>query len=199
MDINKLKGVIPDNVLAQIPSVMEKFQINTPLRLAHFLAQCATESGTFKVTVENLNYSAERLRVVFPRYFKDDTIAKAYERNPQKIASRVYASRMGNGNEATGDGYKYCGRGYIQLTGKDNYSAFDALVPEAIIDTPGLVATQYPLLSAAWFFTKTGLNAVADTGSTDDVVTKVSKRVNGGTNGLSERIANFHKFYPLLS
>ena len=101
-------------------------------------------------------------------------------------------------NEASGDGYKYSGRGAIQLTGKQNYTLFDDFVPEAIIETPSLVATKYPLLSAAWFWSRNGLNAIADLGSTDDIVTKITKKVNGGVHGLDSRIAKFKKFYPIL-
>lgn len=198
MNIDKLKGVIPDSVLVQIPDVISKFQINTPLRLAHFLSQCSHESGNFKAVSENLNYSADGLKKIFGKYFPGD-LANQYARNPEKIASRVYGSRMGNGDESTKEGYKFRGRGFIQLTGKANYQAFDAFVAEDITNNPDLVATKYPLLSAAWFFSKAGLNAVADTGSGNDVITKITKKINGGTNGLDDRIVKFNKFYPLLS
>ena len=151
MNLDKLKGHVPDEVIAQIPGVQEKFAVNTPLRLAHFLAQCGHESGGFKFKSENLNYSAEILRKVFPKYFPDIVVAKQYERKPEAIASRVYGGRMGNGPEATKEGFKFKGRGYIQLTGKDNYKAFDATVEDDILANPDLVATKYPLLSAAWF------------------------------------------------
>ncbi len=124
MNLQKLKGHVPDKVIEQIPAVMEKFQINTPLRLAHFLAQCGHESGGFRLTKENLNYSAKGLMGIFKKYFPTEALAKQYERKPEKIANKVYGGRMGNGPEASGDGAKYCGRGYIQLTGKDNYTAF---------------------------------------------------------------------------
>ena len=198
MDINKLKGHIPDSVLSEIPSVMDKFGIKTELRLAHFLAQCAHESGNFTVLKENLNYSAEGLTKVFPKYFPTIESTNGYAKNPEKIANKVYGGRMGNGNESSGDGYKYSGRGAIQLTGKQNYTLFDDFVPEAIIETPSLVATKYPLLSAAWFWSRNGLNAIADLGATDDVITKITKKVNGGTHGLEDRIAKFKKFYPIL-
>lgn len=199
MKLDALKGHIPDSVIAQIPGVMEKFQINTPLRLAHFLAQCGHESGGFKLTQENLNYGAKGLMTIFKKYFPTEALAKAYERQPEKIASRVYGSRMGNGDEASKEGYKFRGRGYIQLTGKDNYKAFDATVPEDILANPDLVATKYPLLSAGWFWSKTGLNAVADKGATDADVTSVTKRVNGGTIGLPDRIKHFKEYHKLLS
>lgn len=198
MDINKLKGTIPDEVLAQIPSVMEKFQINTPLRLCHFLAQCAHESGNFKAVSENLNYGAKGLMGTFKKYFPTEAKAKEYERKPEKIANRVYADRMGNGPESSGDGFKYRGRGYIQLTGKVNYQSFDKVVEENTTDNPDLVASKYPLLSAAWFWNSRTLNILADKGATDADVTAITKKVNGGTHGLDDRIAKFKKFYGLL-
>ena len=198
MNLEKLKGHVPDRVIEQIPEVMQKFGVNTPLRLAHFLAQCGHESGGFKLTQENLNYSAKGLMGIFKKYFPTEALANAYARKPEKIANRVYASRMGNGAEASGEGYKFRGRGYIQLTGKQNYTAFDATVPESIVDNPDLVATKYPLASAAWFWSKNGLNAIADTGSSTEVVTKITKRVNGGTIGLADRIKHFKEYHTLL-
>jgi len=197
MDIQKLKGHIPDTVLAQIPSVMEKFKIDTPLELAHFLAQCGHESGNFKAVSENLNYSADGLKKIFPKYFPGN-LNESYARKPEAIASRVYASRMGNGNEATKEGFKFRGRGYIQLTGKENYAAFDKFVEDDILANPDLVATKYPLLSAAWFFSKNKLNEIASKGADDATVTAVTKRVNGGTIGLADRIKHFKEFYALL-
>ena len=199
MDIQKLTGVIPAAVIAQIPGIIDTFNINTPLRLAHFLAQTAHESGNFTAITENLNYSAARLIVVFPRYFPTLAVATPYDRVPQKIADRVYASRMGNGDEASGDGYRFCGRGYIQLTGKANYQAFGAFVqPDDLMVDPSLVATKYPLMSAAWFFNNHHLNQVADGGFTDDVVTAITKVINGGVIGLSDRILHFNAIYPLI-
>ena len=197
MDIQKLKGHIPDTVLAQIPSVMEKFKIDTPLELAHFLAQCGHESGNFKAVSENLNYSADGLKKIFPKYFPGN-LNESYARKPEAIASRVYASRMGNGNEATKEGFKFRGRGYIQLTGKENYASFDKFVEDDILANPDLVATKYPLLSAAWFFSKNKLNEIASKGADDATVTAVTKRVNGGTIGLADRIKHFKEFYALL-
>jgi putative chitinase len=199
MNLDKLKGHIPDTVIGQIPGVMDKFQINTPLRLAHFLAQCGHESGGFKLTNENLNYSADGLKKIFPKYFAQAGLAESYARQPEKIASRVYGGRMGNGDESTKEGFKFRGRGYIQLTGKSNYSEFDKFVNEDILANPDLVATQYPLLSAAWFFHKNGLNAIADKGADDATVTSVTKRVNGGTIGLPDRIKHFKEYYSLLA
>ena len=199
MNLQKLKGHVPDKVIEQIPAVMEKFQINTPLRLAHFLAQCGHESGGFRATQENLNYSAKGLMGIFKKYFPTEAIANAYQRNPQKIANKVYSSRMGNGDEASGDGYKFRGRGYIQLTGKDNYTAFGKAIGEDICANPDKVASQYALLSAAWFFSKNGLHKMADGGATDAVVTSITKRVNGGTIGLADRIKHFKEYYHLLA
>ena len=197
MDINKLKGHIPDAVLAQIPSVMEKFKIDTPLELAHFLAQCGHESGNFKAVSENLNYSADGLKKIFPKYFPGN-LNESYARKPEAIASRVYASRMGNGDEVSKEGFKFRGRGYIQLTGKANYAEFDKFVEDDILANPDLVATKYPLLSAAWFFSKNKLNEIASKGADDATVTAVTKRVNGGTIGLADRIKHFKEFYSLL-
>ena len=197
MNLNNLKGHIPDGVIDQIPDVQAKFEINTPLRLAHFLAQTGHESGGFKAISENLNYGAKGLTTIFKKYFTPES-AKEFERKPEKIANIVYANRMGNGPQASGEGYKFRGRGYIQLTGKDNYSAFDKTVEDDILANPDLVATKYPLLSAAWFFHKNGLHKIADEGATDEVVTKVTKRVNGGTIGLPDRILHFKEYYSLL-
>ena len=197
MDINKLKGHIPDAVLAQIPSVMEKFKIDTPLELAHFLAQCGHESGNFKAVSENLNYSADGLKKIFPKYFPGN-LNESYARKPEAIASRVYASRMGNGNEASKEGFRFRGRGYIQLTGKENYASFDKFVEDDILANPDLVATKYPLLSAAWFFSKNKLNEIASKGADDATVTAVTRKVNGGTIGLADRIKHFKEFYALL-
>jgi len=199
MNLDKLKGHVPDEVIAQIPGVQDKFAINSALRLAHFLAQTGHESGGFKFKSENLNYSAEILRKVFPKYFPDIVVAKQYERKPEAIASKVYGGRMGNGPEATKEGFKYKGRGYIQLTGKDNYKAFDATVEDDILANPDLVATKYPLLSAAWFWNSRKLNSIADQGATDEVVTKITKLVNGGTIGLADRIKHFKEYHQLLA
>jgi putative chitinase len=199
MNLQKLKGHVPDKVIEQIPAVMEKFQINTPLRLAHFLAQCGHESGGFRLTKENLNYSAKGLMGIFKKYFPTEALAKQYERKPEKIANKVYGGRMGNGPEASGDGAKYCGRGYIQLTGKDNYTAFGKSINEDMTVNPQAVADKYALLSAAWFFNKNGLHKLADSGATDAVVTQITKRVNGGTIGLADRIKHFKEYHALLA
>jgi len=199
LKLENLKGHIPDSVISQIPDTAARFELNTPLRLAHFLAQCGHESGGFKATQENLNYSASGLKGIFAKYFKEAGLAESYQRNPQKIASRVYGGRMGNGPESTGDGYKFRGRGYIQLTGKDNYTAFGKAINEDMTVNPDKVATHYALLSAAWFFSKNGLHRMADEGASDLVVTKITKRVNGGTIGLPDRIKHFKEYYKLLA
>jgi putative chitinase len=199
LKLDKLRGHIPDAVIAMIPDTAAKFQINTPLRLAHFLAQCGHESGGFRATQENLNYSAKGLAGIFKKYFPTEAAAAAYARNPQKIANKVYGNRMGNGNEASGEGYKFRGRGYIQLTGKENYTAFGKAIGEDILSNPDKVASTYALLSAAWFFSKNGLHKMADGGATDAVVTSITKRVNGGTIGLPDRIKHFKEYYHLLA
>jgi putative chitinase len=192
-----LKGHVPDSVLAQIPETAAKFGITNNLRLAHFLAQCGHESGGFKAVSENLNYSAKGLLGTFPKYFNAATAAQ-YERKPEAIASRVYANRMGNGDEASKEGWKFRGRGYIQLTGKSNYTAFAKFAGEDTVANPDLVATKYPLASAAFFFNSNGLWAICDRGADDATVTSVTKRVNGGTIGLADRIKHFREYYNAL-
>lgn len=196
--VNKLTSVLSESINAELPLVMDKFSINTPLRMSHFLSQCAHESANFSIFKENLNYSADALLRVFPKYFKDKATADAYARQPEKIANRVYANRMGNGDEASGDGWKYRGRGAIQLTGKNNYAAFDKFVDDDILANPDLVATKYAVTSAAFWWSNNGLNAVADKGATNADVTAVTKRVNGGTHGLADRQAKFDKYKSIL-
>ena len=197
--INKLSGIIPDSVIVQLPRVIRTFQINNELRLSHFLSQCAHESANFSIVYENLNYNSIGLRRVFKRYFPTKLIADAYSRNPEKIANKVYANRMGNGSINSGDGWRFRGRGYIQLTGKDNYNRFGISIKEDILKNPDLVATQYPLLSAAWFFSINNLNRISDRGSSTDVIQAVTKRVNGGTNGIDDRVRYFRKIYNALT
>ena len=191
--IEKLKGIVPDSIFLELPAVANQYAINTPLRMAHFLSQTAHESADFTKFVENLNYSEQGLLKTFPKYF-NATTAKSYARKPTAIANKVYANRMGNGNEASGDGWKYRGRGAIQLTGKANYAAFDNAVADDILANPDLVATKYPLLSAAWWWMKNGVNAIADNGS----VESVTKKVNGGLNGLHERAHKFEYYLLVL-
>lgn len=197
LNLAALAGKLPQAVIDQIPEAAAKFGITTNLRLAHFLAQCALESMNFTAVVENLNYSAQRLLQVFPKYFKNVDV-NAYARNPQKIGSRVYANRMGNGDEASGDGFNYRGRGYIQLTGKNNYQSFTDHIGEDCVANPDLVATKYPLASAGFFFNSNNIWAICDQGASDATVTSVTKRVNGGTHGLAERLQNFKKFNQAL-
>ena len=193
-----LAGKLPAAVIAQIPDTAAEFGITTNLRLAHFLAQCALESMGFTATVENLNYRAARLIQVFPKYFRG-VDPNAYANNPAKIGSRVYANRMGNGDEASGDGFKFRGRGYIQLTGKNNYTSFSTFVGEDCVANPDLVATKYPLASAAFYFKSNNVWAICDRGADDATVTRVTKAVNGGTHGLAERLQNFKTFMRALS
>ena len=198
LKIDKLRGHIPDSVIAQIPEVMEKFNITTPLRLTHFLSQCSHESGGFKLFQENLNYSADGLKKIFPKYFPGN-LAESYSRNPEKIASRVYGGRMGNGNESTKEGFKFRGRGALQTTGKDNYRRLGEFLGVDLISNPDLVATKYPLASAAFFFQSNKLWSICDEGADDKTITKLTKRINGGTIGLGHRIYEFKHFYKLLS
>lgn len=198
INIEKLKGKIPDTVYEQIPETAKKFNITTNLRLAHFLSQCAHESGNFKSTTENLNYSKDGLMRVFSKYFPGN-LAESYAKKPEKIAARVYGARMGNGDETTKEGYKFRGRGYIQLTGKNNYISFTNFIGEDCVTNPDLVSSKYPLASAAFFFDKNKLWEICDKGHEDLIVTSVTKRVNGGTIGLPDRIKHFKHFYEILT
>lgn len=177
--------------LESLNVVLPNKEINTSLRLCHFLAQIIHESGHFKYKSENLNYSAKALRSVFGKYFKTDAIANEYARKPEKIANRVYANRMGNGDEASGDGWKYRGRGLIQLTGKCNYDACGKAIGLDLLCNPDLLteSAEASVLAACWFWNKNNLNQLADK---DDVVT-ITKRINGGTNGLEDRKSNLAK------
>lgn len=198
LNLEKLRGHIPDSVIAQIPETATKFNITNNLRLAHFLAQCGHESGGFKAVSENLNYSSDGLKKIFGKYFPGN-LSESYAKQPEKIASRVYGGRMGNGDESTKEGYKFRGRGFIQLTGKSNYTNFTKFIGEDCVSNPDLVSTKYPLASAAFFFNNNNLWSICDKGASDDVVTQVTKRVNGGTIGLPDRIKHFKEFYSLLS
>lgn len=170
----------------------------TPIRAAHFFAQTGHETGEFKLFTENLNYSAQGLQNIFGRYFPGN-LEESYARNPEKIANRVYADRMGNGNEASGDGWKYRGRGALQLTGKSNYQAFATYLnkPE-IMTNPDLVATEYAFESAMFFFDKNKLWSICDQGVNDASILALTKRINGGTNGLNHRKALTLKYYSFL-
>ena len=170
----------------------------SPVRAAHFFAQTAHESGNFKAFSENLNYSADGLTKIFGKYFDAAAAAKA-ARNPEKIANRVYADRMGNGNEASGDGWKYRGRGALQLTGKSNYKAFaDYLGKPEIMETPDLVSTTYAFESAMFFFDRNKLWSICDQGVNDAAILALTKRINGGTHGLEDRNAKTKKYYQYV-
>jgi putative chitinase len=164
-------------------------------RAAHFFAQTAHETGGFKAFSENLNYGAKGLRSVFRKYFPTDAAAKAYERQPQKIANRVYANRMGNGDEASGDGWRYRGRGALQLTGKSNYQLFSDYIDRPdVMTNPDLVATELCFESALWFFDNNKLWKICDQGVNDAAVVALTKRVNGGTHGLDDRTTRTRKY-----
>jgi putative chitinase len=174
----------------------------SPNRAAHFFAQTAHESGNFKAFSENLNYSAKGLRGIFRKYFPTDALAKAYERQPQKIANRVYANRMGNGDEASGEGWLYRGRGPLQLTGKNNYRAFGKYIgrEQEILDNPDLVATELGFESALWFFDANKLWSICDQGINDAAILALSARINGSKNphGLADRNAKTKKYASWL-
>ena len=198
MNTANLASKMPPIASKFMLEVVQRYNINKPLRLAHVLAQIAHESGDFKFVVENLNYSSDSLLKVFPKYFKDKATADRYARNQEMIGSRVYGGRMGNGDEASREGFKFRGRGYLQLTGKENYQAFSTFIKEDCVANPDLVSTKYPMDSAIWFFDRNKLWDICDKGNSNDVVTAVTKRVNGGTHGLADRIGKFQKYIALL-
>jgi putative chitinase len=194
--VDSLKEIIGNNAYAEqwheaITKVCPEYEIDTPSRLASFLAQCAHESGSFKFLKENLNYRAASLRKVFPKYFTDDTIAEHYASQPDKqaaIANRIYANRMGNGNEASGDGYRYCGRGLIQLTGKNNYTLFAASIGIEVEEASEYLGTfEGAVQSACWFWDQNNLNNEADAGD----IKKMTRKINGGYIGLEDRIKHY--------
>jgi putative chitinase len=193
-------GVTADGAFG--PGTMKKameFYKFTPERAAHFFAQTAHESGNFKAFSENLNYGAKGLLGIFKKYFPTEAKALEYERKPEKIANLVYASRMGNGDEASGDGWKFRGRGALQLTGKDNYKAFsDYMKKPEIMDNPDLVATQYSFESAIFFFDKNKLWDICDKGVSKDTILSLTKRINGGTHGLEDREEKTNKYYTYV-
>lgn len=190
---------IPKRVLDELPSVINKYQIDTPLRMSHFLSQCHHESGGFKSTTENMKYSSARLLQVFPRHFKSLDDTKGYAMHPERIGNKVYANRLGNGDESSGDGYKYRGRGYIQVTGKNKYIILDKMLNEDIVSNPDLIALKYPLFSAAWFWDSVKLNSIADKGATMEICEQVTKKVNGGKLGLLARYKMLVYYYELLN
>jgi len=170
----------------------------TPIRAAHFFAQTSHETGGFKAFSENLNYSAQGLQGIFGKYFPG-TLEESYARQPEKIANRVYASRMGNGDEASGDGWKYRGRGALQLTGKANYEAFAKyLGTNEVMENPDLVATKFAFESAMFFFERNKLWAICDKGINDAAILELTKRINGGTHGLEDRKTKTYKYYEYV-
>jgi putative chitinase len=189
----QLQQIIPKNpyidqwVLA-LNQLLPDYGIDTPQRVAAFLAQCAHESGNFVFLKENLNYKWASLRKVFPKYFPTDELAQAYEKQPGRIANRIYGSRMGNGDEASGDGFRYCGRGLIQLTGRNNYEAFAESIETPVEEIPAYLETfEGAVQSACWFWETNNLNQFADT---DDIKT-MTRRINGGFIGLEDRIKHY--------
>lgn len=198
MDITKLNGKLPDSIYDQLPAIVDKYNVNTKLRMAHFLGQCAEETGDFTKFEENLNYSYKRLVEIFGKYFPGTT-GKSYAGRPEKIANKVYGNRYGNGPESSGDGWRYRGRGCIQITFKGNYKSLSKDFGIDFVKTPELVATDYSLVSAAWFFTYNKIWLLCDAGSTNANITAVTKKVNGGTNNLDHRIKYFKKYWNILS
>lgn len=196
----QLKAILPNNknisvLCSSLNLVLPKYEINTKNRIAGFLAQCGHESLDFTVLKENLNYSAKGLRLTFPKYFKDDNIANQYARQPQKIANRVYANRMSNGNELSGDGWKYRGRGAIQLTGKENYTLFAKSIGKSIDETISYLETMDGAVeSACWFWNTRNLNKYCDL----DDITTMSKLINGGTKGLEDRVDRYQRAKGVL-
>lgn len=193
----QLKQIVPNNPYIDhwyeaLCKILPDYDIDTTQRVAAFLAQCAHESGGFRAIKENLNYKPETLRRIFPKYFPDDNIARQYASLPNKqeaIANRVYANRMGNGPEESGDGYRYCGRGLIQLTGKDNYTRYAQSTEQTVEEASEHLTTfEGCVQSAAWFWEANNLNQFADKG---DILT-LTKRINGGTIGLEDRIKHYN-------
>ena len=181
---------------AALVPLLDRYSINTVNRLAGFLAQCGHESHDFKFVKENLNYSQEGLRKTFPKYFPSDALAAEYARKPEKIANKVYGNRMGNGDEASGDGFKYSGKGLIQLTGKENYRKFALKIGRTLEETVAYLQTiEGAAESAAWFWSTNGLNEIADK---DDIVI-MTKRINGGIIGLDDRTARYKAAKSVLS
>lgn len=194
--VDQLRQIIPANPYVEqwceaLNKILPDYEINTPQRVAAFLAQCAHESGGFTALKENLNYRAASLRKIFPKYFPNDQIAEQYAGLPNKqeaIANRIYASRMGNGDEASGDGWRYCGRGLIQLTGKTNYSKFAESIDTPLSEIPEYLQTfEGAIQSACWFWETNNLNQWADN---NDILT-MTKRINGGTIGLEDRMKHY--------
>jgi putative chitinase len=198
--LNQLKQIIPSNLnVAEWHSALEQllpeYNINTPERQAAFLAQCAHESGNFEAIRENLNYRAESLQKTFHKYFPTPELAQQYAKQPERIANRVYADRMGNGSESSGDGYRYCGRGLIQLTGKNNYQAFADSMECSLEQVVEYLATfEGAVQSACWFWETNNLNELADAGD----IKAMTKRINGGYIGLEDRIHHYETIKEIL-
>ena len=194
----QLQPIVPTNTsnwLSALNQILPDYEINTPKRIAAFLAQCAHESGGFKALKENLNYRWESLRKVFPKYFPDDETAKEYAHNQEAIANCVYANRMGNGDEDSGDGFRYCGRGLIQLTGKNNYQKFAESLNMEVEDVPEFLSTfEGAVQSACWFWEANDLNTLAD----KQDIKAMTKRINGGYIGLEDRIKHYEEALEIL-
>lgn len=194
LELDQLRQIIPKNPYVQywynaLEQLLPQYQIDTPHRLAAFLAQCAHESGNFVFIKENLNYRWQSLRKIFPKYFPTDALAQQYEKQPERIANKIYANRMGNGPEDSGDGYRFCGRGLIQVTGRDNYSWFAASLDISPEEASEYMETfEGAAQSACWFWETNNLNQWADRG---DIVT-LTKRINGGTIGLEDRQKHYN-------
>jgi len=200
LELSQLKQIIPKNVYVTywyhaLQQLLPDYEIDTAERMAAFLAQCAHESGGFTAIKENLNYRAVTLRQVFPKYFPTDELANQYAQKPEAIANRVYANRMGNGSETSGDGYRYCGRGLIQVTGRDNYTWFaDSLEITPENASEYMETFEGAAQSACWFWETNNLNQWADRG---DIVT-LTKRINGGTIGLEDRKKHYEHALHVL-
>lgn len=187
---------IADQWLQPLNDAMARFNINTPQRVAAFIGQCAHESANFGTLTENLNYRMEALVAVWPRHFPTLDMAAQYHRKPEQIANRAYANRMGNGPEDSGDGWKYRGRGLIQLTGKSNYQlASDALRVDLVANPDAATEPAMAALTAAWFWNKHGLNELADKGDNE----LIGRRINGGTHGMADRLSRTAKALAVLS
>jgi putative chitinase len=190
-------GVKPDGIFGPATFNAAKLYLDIPSSIAaiHFFAQCGHETGNFKQFEENLNYSAEALLAVFGRYFSGMDQAMQYARKPEKIANRVYGNRMGNGDETSGDGYRFRGRGALQLTGRFNYQQFSAFVNDTeVLTNPDVVSTKYAFESAMHFFNKNGLWEIARLGLHDNVIRQMTRRINGGLNGIDHRIELTRKY-----
>lgn len=193
---NALINLAKQLKLEDLPLLFEKYEINTLNRAAGFLAQCSHESNNFSVLEENLNYSAAALIKVFPKYFKSMSEAEQYARNPEKIANRVYANRMGNGDEASGDGFKFRGRGFIQLTGKNNYQMFAETLKLSLDETINYCTTKNGAIESALFYwMNNNINSLCDK---DDIET-MTKAINGGLNGLDDRTSKYIEYKKILS